>query len=339
MANLSIGDLAQTFQLRRDNARLKNDLMRVTQELSTGRKSDLGKATGGDFGPLVSIDRQIASLKAYDTTAKEAGLFADAAQLSLERIQTMGAELAPRLISAELSGYSALRQTIASDAVAAFETTVEALNAQSGGRGLFGGTATNQAALADPQEMLAEIRAAVDLAAPTDAQGVADAVKAWFAPGGGFDLSGKGYTGGTDRLSGFRVAEGTEVPMSIKADDPEIREQLAGLAIGAMLKNGPLAGDFEKEAELARIAGAEIMRGQTGLSATRAELGAAQARIESATARNGAERTSLQIARSGITDADPYDSATEMQNLEVQLETLYTITARLSRLNLTDFLR
>ena len=55
--------------------------------------------------------------------------------------------------------------------------------------------------------------------------------------------------------------------------------------------------------------------------------------------RNGAETTSLQIARNGITAVDPYETASRLEATRQQLETLYTLTARISRLSLVDFLR
>ncbi len=46
----------------------------------------------------------------------------------------------------------------------------------------------------------------------------------------------------------------------------------------------------------------------------------------------------MEIARTELIGADPYDTATEMEAVQGQLETLYTVTARLSRLSLADFL-
>ena len=40
-----------------------------------------------------------------------------------------------------------------------------------------------------------------------------------------------------------------------------------------------------------------------------------------------------------MTEADPYRTATDLQAAHTRLETLYVLTARLSRLNLTEYLR
>jgi flagellar hook-associated protein 3 FlgL len=74
MSFMTIGDLSQSFQLRRDNARLKADLQRLTGELSTGRVPDLRAATGGDLRPLAALERSVTLLSAYQISGAEAAL-------------------------------------------------------------------------------------------------------------------------------------------------------------------------------------------------------------------------------------------------------------------------
>ena len=64
-----------------------------------------------------------------------------------------------------------------------------------------------------------------------------------------------------------------------------------------------------------------------------------EARVEDAAARLSARGTALEIARNDMSAADPYETATKLQNVQLQLETHYTLTARLSRLSLTEYLR
>ena len=44
------------------------------------------------------------------------------------------------------------------------------------------------------------------------------------------------------------------------------------------------------------------------------------------------------MARGGMVGVDGYDTATALQETQARLETLYTLTARLSRLKLADYL-
>jgi flagellar hook-associated protein 3 FlgL len=68
-------------------------------------------------------------------------------------------------------------------------------------------------------------------------------------------------------------------------------------------------------------------------------LGLTQARIDQAQTRNTAEQSMLEIARADLVAIDPFEAATRMEAAQTQLETLYSVTARLSRLSLVDFLR
>ena len=81
-----------------------------------------------------------------------------------------------------------------------------------------------------------------------------------------------------------------------------------------------------------------MLTSDKGLAEIRAMVGGFEGQIEGARARNGAEISALQIARSEIVRVDPYEAATELQAVETQLESLYAITARLSRLSLVDYL-
>ena len=57
------------------------------------------------------------------------------------------------------------------------------------------------------------------------------------------------------------------------------------------------------------------------------------------TIRAAAEATALGLAREALIGADPYEAAAALEAAETQLETLYTLTARISRLSLVNFLR
>ena len=59
---------------------------------------------------------------------------------------------------------------------------------------------------------------------------------------------------------------------------------------------------------------------------------------EEASTRLSAERTSYEIARTGLLEADPYETASRLEDVQFQLEALYAVTARMARLSLTSYL-
>ncbi len=86
MSLTTIGDLAQSFQMRRDTSRLNETLRRLAGELSSGQKSNLVDAVRGDFRALSGLERSLSPLDAYEVSVKEAALAAEVGQGILERI-------------------------------------------------------------------------------------------------------------------------------------------------------------------------------------------------------------------------------------------------------------
>jgi flagellar hook-associated protein 3 FlgL len=111
------------------------------------------------------------------------------------------------------------------------------------------------------------------------------------------------------------------------------------MALGALLDRGALHGNTVERAALAGASGEALLAAKDRLVALRAGVGDAEARIDRARGRTAAERAAAEMARAAIVEADPFRAAAELQAVQGQLETLYAITARLSRLSLTEYLR
>ena len=334
MPSVMLSDLSQMLQLRRDTVRVRQDLATATQELSSGKYADLGNAVSGNYGPLVAIDRQLSALDGFETNATEATLFADAAQLSLDRVKGLGGDVGRRMVGVKPSDMTTLKEMYATEANEAFASSVAALNSTVAGRAIFAGTATDGRALASAEDIMAELRSLVG--GETTAEGVVGVVETWFGTGGGFETVG--YLGSTKDLSGYEVADGHDVEISVRADDTAIRDQLKGLALAALIEGSDVT-DAGELAELANTAGTALLSNDSKMVALQAGVGSAQERLENAVVRNASERSSLKMARSDIVEVDPYKVATDLQNLETQLQTIYTITARLSGLSLMNYLR
>src|SRR5690606_39566305 len=120
--------------------------------------------------------------------------------------------------------------------------------------------------------------------------------------------------------------------------DPTIKDTLRALATAAMLDRGVLAGQPGAQSQLLKAAGEDLLAGGEGRAQLMARVGTVQAQIAAAQTRNGAEKAALENTRAGIVTADPYDTATMLEDLQARLESLYLVTARVSRLTLADYL-
>ena len=332
MTAVSLGDLARTFLLRRQNAALKEQAQSLSTEVVTGQAADVRKQVGGDLGALAGIDRSLATLTARKSLTSEAGLAAAAMQTALGAIDLASRDLALDIKSLGTNGSTMTIDQLGSQSDGAFRAAISALNTRVGDRSIFAGDLPQEPAMADAETILADLDLAV--AGATTAADVEAAVSAWF-DGAGYATAG--YKGG-DPQGPMAVGATETAQIRITANDPTIRETLKGLALGAILERGPWSGTATERADLASRAGDRLLQNQSARIALAADLGLQEARIESAAATNAAEITSLQIARTNLLGIDSYEAATMLESTQTQIETLYSLTSRLSRLSLVDYL-
>lgn len=332
----SFGDQARTFMLSRQNAQLNNDMDRLSLELSSGRVSDTSKAVRGDYTGLSEIEEASTSLAAYKTSNSEAALFVENAQTVLDFIQDLTGEAAPALLLASNTNNSELLSATTTDSKQKLEAIVSSINTQTTGRTLFSGTATDSDALASVDDIIADLTPL--LAAETTAAGAKAVINSWFDDiGGGFETVG--YLGSNTSLTPFEIGPGRTAIFGITALDPGIRGAVKGLTIATLVSQGTLAAHQTERHLLLREAGEVLLSNENHLSGLRAKTGTAEAHIDEMRTQNETELHVLNLARNKILGTDPYTAATELEAVQTQLETLYTVTARLSRLNLVDFLR
>lgn len=336
MSVLSIGDLAATFLIRRQSTQLKADLTRLGQELTTGRRQEIGRSLAGDFGPIAAIERSLATLSAYKTANTETAGMLAAAQLALGNVQSMQQDLGPALLTAATAQDATLIGATAEDARQKFAAVISSLNMSVADKTMFGGAATDRPPLADADNMMDHLKSAV--AAETTAAGVIVAVNTWFDdPAGGFQTLG--YLGATSDIGPFSVADGETAEISIRADDPVIRGTLKSFALAGLIAEGVLPGLVEEQAGLMAEAAQGMLTDDGAVTDLRARLGAVEARVDGAQARNAAEAAAHELARVELIGVDPYEAATELEAVYAKIETLYTVTARIAGLRFTDFMK
>ncbi|MEZ5910818.1 MAG: flagellin [Paracoccaceae bacterium] len=334
MSEVSIGDMARHFLLQTRNTAMKAEANRLLGELTTGKRADIGKAVAGDFKPLAAIESSLLRLQGFRTAATEAGHFAQSMQDTLSLIDTMSADAAPGFLAASGGGNATMVNSTAQDARQKFATVVSALNTRVADRTLFAGDAANAPAIAAAETMLAELMTLTT--GETTATGVEAIVDTWFDDPLGFGTAG--YLGG-GAAADLRISETEAARLDITAADPAIRDTLKGFAMAALLDAGALGGQDTARSVLLRTAGERLMQAGTDRAHLAARLGTQQEMIDAVGVRNATQTLALEQARNAIVAVDPYEAAATLEETQTQLETLYALTARLSKLSLVDFLR
>ena len=79
MTRVSLGDASLTNMLSRQSAALRSAVQQASNEVATGRHTDLAQSLRGDVSPLLAVDANLKRLEAYKATAGDAA-FQTAAQ-------------------------------------------------------------------------------------------------------------------------------------------------------------------------------------------------------------------------------------------------------------------
>ena len=331
-------ELARMLRFQRFSGDTRAALDRASQEVSTGLKADKYKATGGNLNRLYSIERMLERVTVHERTIDVTETKLDLMQLGLEKAEESAAAIAVDMLSAVGRNELASARQHAEASHRAFGQLVEILNRNVAGDALFAGTATDGPAVLPAADILAQINGRVAGLSVSDA---VQAVQDYFAGNGTPNFAADAYLGADDDLAPAEIGDGVRVDYAIRATDPRIAEALKGHALAALVADG---GEFAEAADADRlallgVAGQVLLGARDDLLALRTRTGSAQASVESARAERNAEREAYDLARTKILGADAYDAATDLEAMKNQLESVFTVTARIGSLRFANFLR
>jgi flagellar hook-associated protein 3 FlgL len=261
-------------------------------------------------------------------------LFSSASQQNLERMQEITSTVGQDLLAINPTSIQAARFQTTTQARHGLDTILSALNGSVGGRSLFAGTATDSSPMGSTDTMVTALKA--EVAGMTVGSDILTAIDDWFADGGGFKATM--YTGSDDPLSPIKVGANEQVSLTLRADDATFRSVMRNTMVAILATDSDLALDPDTQNTLLHEAGEGMLNNDHALTGLRADLGYAEQRIEEASARNGAARNGLEIARNELLGADPFETASRLEEVQFQLESLYAVTVRTSRLTLLSFL-
>ncbi|MGJ8609941.1 MAG: flagellin [Octadecabacter sp.] len=336
MPSVTTGDMRQHFLTSRLNTSLKTDLNTLVQELTTGEASDLTAHLRGSQSSLAGLDRQIELLGRFSQANTETGQMLSLMQTALSGVNSQRETASTHMLT--ISDASTPSQLSESAIVArsSFEAVVSNLNLRSSDRAMFGGNDLETNPLADADVMLDALRSAIS--GLTTADDIETAIDTWFdTPGGGFETVG--YLGDPNGTMSRMTGANEAVDISVRADDSAIRDTLKALAKGALSSETAFGLDVDVQQELQMQSAVDLLSTASDVVGLQASLGFAQGRVEEGSVRTSAQESSYGIARNELVSVDQYETASDLQSVQLQLETHYTLTARLSRLSLTEYLR
>lgn len=332
----SSSDLARLTFLQRTSFFTRNQLDEAGKEMSTGVKTDRFAATGGNLTRLFGLERSLERNAVFTDNLNVTEERLDIMQDGLGRILEPVQGLATDLLSTFGMGDVASARIHAANARRTFADMIGTINTRVAGQALYSGIATDSDALATSNAILADLDA-IAQAAPTAADALQGIEDYFTAPAGGFYASG--YLGSDVDLSPVEIGDGVRLDYSLRADADQIVATLRALGTAAVVAGGAFPGDVPSQLNLIGNAGEQMLAAKEGILALRAEVGLSQNSVERAKAERRAEKDTFDLARNRIMAIDPLEAASRFQSLEVQLQTVYTVTARIADLRFTNFMR
>ncbi|MBM1220530.1 hypothetical protein JQU17_07185 [Ponticoccus sp. SC2-23] len=335
MTYSGLGDMARYFTSSRVNFDIRTRLDALARELSTGLKLDPARDLGAEAARVPEIERRLALVDRQVSSASQIADRLGVMQASLENISTIGTNLMGQLNSLSQSSGNDWRQDAARLGKGAIEDMVSTLNTRFAGSFLFSGVAEDGQSLSSALVILDDIGTAI--AGVTTADDLINAIDSWFADtGGGFETIA--YLGDNGDAAERRIDDLTSIRIDLRGDDPALRELMAGAALAFFAEDQSIVlSDAERDAVIDR-ASQSLFSASSGVADLRGRLGGLQQRVDDARARLTAEQTSFGLMRSTLLAADPFETATALEQVQLQLETHYAVTARLSQLSLTRYL-
>ena len=306
------------------------------QETVTGLLADPAKSLGGKVSEMLGLEQSLAEITQYREIIGLAESRASAIQGSLDVLRNLAIDLHVSGQTALDSNLEAAGEAVSTSARQALGAAISALNVSFGGRRLFAGDAGDTPALAAVGVFMSASVTILE-AGPTAGQAYANLSVEFTVVTGLFDTTF--YTGGIGDAPASEVAHGERLGFAPRADEAPVRallRDLATLAAAFDPDNTIPQGDRRGLAERA-IAG---LRDNVGaLAGMAGQVGVAEERMDTVTARHLASEAALTLAYTKLAGRDQFEAAAELTQLEAQLETTFLATARLANLSLANFLR
>lgn len=328
-----LGSLALPHEMHSRGVRLRNELQRLSHEVTTGRVASPQRQLRGNLAPLAAIEHRLGRIDSVERSLGLRQTRLDAAQAGLQVFLDQGDAIAAQLrLPVNMPGEDAIADR---GARAALDGLTAALNQSVAGQALFAGTKSDGPPLPSGQAILEAAQTAV--AGLHNAAEIKAALETFFMDDAGGFLSDI-YAGGPPAAGG--VAPSGQPQSSLPtAADPAIRRSLMALSMASILGTQAAPADEGERSALALDAATALNDATAAMAALGAKIGFAQADLAQQTTRLQGEQDALVLARETMIGADPYTAATRLEQARGQLESLYMVTARLSRLSLTEFLR
>lgn len=327
------------------------EIQQLQTEVVTGRHADIGVALGGQTSNAVRLHRDFEQFSTIKDTNSLVENRLSSSQAALEQSSQSAQDLLETLIIAKDATDDKLRSVAVLKVTDSLRAFTDAGNLTSNGEYLFAGIDTDNKPLVDYFEPGNAAKAAFDNAFSTyfgfsqsspSVSGITatqmtdflnNTVEPMFT---GTDWT-TNWSSASDTNMTSRIAREELVQSSVNANSDGFRSVAFAATISLELMNIGLGE--EAQSALVNKAIDAAGKGVSNVDNDRTTLGISQARVEKANKLLQVQADLTKIHVSEMEEVDIYEASTRVNALMAQIETSYSITSRLQRLSLIDYLR
>ncbi|MDA4847538.1 flagellar hook-associated family protein [Hoeflea poritis] len=350
MKTTFVSTLAIQSALRLTVQRAQAEMMNAQTEATTGRHADIGLELGAQTAKTISLNRDVARLHTIiDSNALVTNRLSSS-QNALEQMANSAQQVLDTLISMVDINDRGRLDVAAETVQTAFQNFTSFANSSANGEFLFAGINTDVKPLADYTEGGSAAKASFDAAYlayfgftqnDAAASGITTAQLDDFLTnqveplilGAGWNTD---WSSADDQVMTNRINTNEVIDSSatINADGPQ-KMAMASTIVMEMLST-PLSSDTRQE--LVERAIDYVAQAITGIDFQRAQLGLSEQRIEKANDSIQVQIDLMSVYIGELENVDVYEASTRLTLLLTQVETSYTLTARIQQLSLTNYL-
>jgi flagellar hook-associated protein 3 FlgL len=340
----SISTASLTSILSQSVNSMQTQLANAELELSTGQDANVGLSLGAEAGQDISLQQQQSFMQTLTSTNNLVATRLSTTQNALSSIQTTAQDFLNSLISNEGSQTSA--SILQTTATSSLQSMISTLNTTENGDYIFAGTNTSNAPIFGSAASNATAVNSAFSAALSAAGSTASTMS-------GTDmtnfLTGSSFTGlftGSDWTSNWSSASDQPLTTQISTSDTETTSVSANqtafqqLTEAYTMVSSLATQNLSSDAYQAVTTQAQslVSSAISGLTDIQANVGVVQSDITDSNNQMSAQMTILSTQVTNLESADAYDAATNVNNLQTQIETAYSLTNQLHQLSLVNYI-
>ena len=325
ISDLSKFTWSQTLFSKADKA-----IARLNTELTTGRIQDIGRDRINQTSEITQINQRLSLIDALEVVQSDADIFFQRVEHALDGIQTKTTYLAEQFLAASVTTTPTSHNAVAGVAKDTFDDIITHLNTYAAQQPVFGGAASTTRPIPDAEglwDQLTQVAANATSIQELDAQ-----LSDWFAAS--FDQF---VEVDTSHQTQFELSNGSVVRNSLSAEDATFKDVLKSAALIFLSQE---RGFDPADIRQALATEAEsLWSAQSQLVDLRAKNGLNQASVERSKLELDGEKSALTLRYNSLTASDPYETASELQATQSQLERLFVLTARMEKLSFLEYMK